>query len=104
MSDNRAFMDRLEDYDETTEEGFAACTRVLCDGLNFYKLGILNAVNAAPGVDRPLAVAALKVIYEGILSADADLRGAVEAIFELPISSITWQGAKRKGGEDNGEI
>lgn len=102
MSDNRAFMDRLEDFDETTEEGFAACTRVLCDGLNFYKLGILKAVNAAPAVDRPIAVAALKVIFEGILSADADLREAVAAIFELPISSITYQYDRRKGGKDDG--
>lgn len=102
MAENRAFMDRLEDFDDTTEEGFAACVAVLCEGLNFYKVGILNAVNAAPGVDRPLAVAALKVIFEGILSADADLRKAVAAIFGLPISSITWQGPKRKGGDGNG--
>lgn len=102
MSDNRAFMDRLEDFDETTDEGFDACVRVLCDGLNFYKLGILNAVNAAPGVDSPIVVAALKVIYEGILSADADLREAVEAILELPISSITYVEPKKRGGEDDG--
>ena len=102
MSDNRAFMDRLEDFDETTDEGFAACARVLCEGLNFYKIGILNAVNAAPGVDRPIVVAALKVIYEGILSADADLREAVEAIFELPIGSITYAEPKKRGGDGNG--
>lgn len=102
MSDNRAFLDRLDDFDESTEDGFAACVNVLCEGLNFYKQRILNAVNAAPGVDRPLVVAALKVIFEGILSADADLREAVEAIFELPIGSITWQGPKRKGGEGDG--
>lgn len=102
MAEKRAFLDRLEDFDESTEAGFAACIDVLCEGLNFYKVGILNAVNSAPGVDRPLAVAALKVIFEGILSADADLRGAVEEIFKLPISSITWQGPKRKGGKDDG--
>lgn len=102
MAENRTFLDRLEDFDETTEEGFAACVAVLCEDLNFYKVGILNAVNSAPPVDRPLAVAALKVIFEGILSADADLRGAVEEIFKLPISSITWQGPKRRGGANDG--
>ena len=104
MSDNRAFLDRLEDFDETTEEGIAACVAVLCEGLNFYKVGILNAVNSAPAVDRPLALAAMKLIFEGILSADADLRGSVEEIFKLPISSITWQGPKRRGGAEDGEV
>ncbi len=100
MAEQRPFLDQICDYDESTAEGFNACIEILCKGLNFYKVGILNAVNAAPGVDRPLVVAALKVIFEGILSSDAQLREAVEGVLELPIASITYQTGRKGGAAD----
>lgn len=99
--DNRPYMDRLDDFDESTDEGQDACINLMAAGLNVYGKQILRVINGVPGVDRPLAVAALRFIYDGLLNADPMLREAVECIEALPIAALTFKGPK-KGGAANG--
>lgn len=91
-------MDRLDDFDENTDEGQDACINLMAAGLNAYGKQIQRVVNGVPPVDRPLAVVALRFIYDGYLNADAALREAVECIETLPIAALTIKKAKKGGG------
>lgn len=99
--DNRPYMDRLDDFDESTDEGQDACINLMEAGLNAYGKQISRVINGVPPVDRPLAVAALRFIYDGCLNADPMLRESVECIEMLPIAALTVKGPK-KGGAANG--
>ena len=94
-------MDRLDDFDESTDEGQDACINLMAAGLNAYGKQISRVINGAPPVDRPLAVAALRFIYDGCLNADPMLREAVEFIETFPIAALTVK-ETRKGGDGNG--
>lgn len=94
-------MDRLDDFDESTDEGQDACINLMAAGLNAHGKQISRVINGAPPVDRPLAVAALRFIYDGCLNADPMLREAVECIETLPIAALTVK-ETRKGGDGNG--
>ena len=97
----RPYMDRLDDFDESTDEGQDACINLMAAGLNAYGKQISRVINGAPPVDRPLAVAALRFIYDGCLNADPMLREAAEFIETFPIAALTVK-ETRKGGDGNG--
>lgn len=97
----RPYMDRLDDFDDSTVQGMISCIKVINDGLNAYNARIMGVVNSVPRVDLPLLVVALRFAYEGCKNADPMLREAVEEIEKLPIESITTV-THRKGGGENG--
>ena len=87
-----AYLDQIYNLDESSAAGLAGALNVLQKGIQDYQARLVALINAAPGVDMPLVLAAMKLTYEGLLaSLPASGQESVRAILELPFKTVTYQ-------------
>ena len=98
MSD--CILEKIRDLDENDGPACAAFVLEVQRGLQRYTDALLEIVNGAKA-DRPIALAAMKVVYESCRNLDAELADAIDAVHALPIEALTVP-IPRKGGRRDG--
>lgn len=95
-----AYLDQVCSLDASSVDGLAGALNVLQKGIQDYQARLVELINAVPGVDMPLVLAAMKLTYEGLRSSlPKEAQASIDAILELPFRTIVMRGP---GGDSHG--